>query len=482
MFHTISSPTYPSKPHPTVKECARRTPFKALWLILSCAVLGSFGNMPVIGQGAPGAVSTAAPSPHAVTAATPQRIAEHEGNGCIGSGTDYSTIWTFDGLKGRGKFPGTEQQMDIDSFDGHTLVLRRTWYSSGQIGSGQIDGTGVYTGQVNGTHISGTVVFHPTKGNAGEAPWCGEIEDPRVFVPETLAAQQQLKTVPPQILECEKNEDCDGLWNFSGSSGKAVWPRNVTYLADLTVESFSPDKIVIRRNDTAPKPLSVVYTGKLDGNRISGTAAAHEGQYNWPYNWTAIIPATSCVRTDGLKLDTQEAVDVGNIALRFNLRTEGLDCYLIAAKNGDADAQDMVAALYYEGGNSPIKQDYSLAFYWASKSAAQENYGGERFLGIMYERGIGTEVDHLKAQYWSARAAATPEGIAVAQAKAQQAQDKAREEQLERMYGIFFSILSGVLDGGSSSSRDNQIPTAGERCRNYQNMNGTSYNNAYCGK
>jgi hypothetical protein len=370
MFPPISSSCSP-KVSSAIRECVRRLPFKVLWLILSCSVLGSLGTLPVIGQGAP-SVTTATPSHQAATAATPRRIVEREATGCVASGADYSIVWTFDGLKGKGKFPGTEQEMDIDSFDGHTLVVRRTSYSGGQIGSGQINLTAVYTGHINGTHITGTASYHPTVGNVSEGPWCGEIEDPRVFMPETLTAQQQLKSMPPQILECELDLDCDGFWSFDGSSGKAVWPRSPVYLADLTVESFSADKIVIRRNDTAPKPISVVYTGKLDGNRISGTAEAHDGPYNWPYNWTAIVPATSCIRTDGLKLDTQEAVDVGKIALRFNLLPAALGCYLIAANNGDAVAQSTVAN--------------------------------------MYKQGKGTGVDPLKSKYWSERAAATPEG------------------------------------------------------------------------
>lgn len=377
-------------------------------------------------------------------APTPRRIVERKTNGCVASGADYSIVWTFEGLKGVGKFDISEQEMDIDSFDGHTLVVRRTSYSGGQIGSGQINGTAVYTGHIDGTHITGTASYHPAGGPVTEGPWCGEIENPRVLMPETLAAKQPLKSIPAHILECELNQYCDGLWSFDGSSGKAVWPRNPKVLAGLTVESFGPDRIVIRREDSS-HAFSAVYTGKLDGNRITGTVVAHAGDKTASANWSAIVPATSCIRSDGLKLDTQEAADVGKIALRFNVLPAALDCYLIAAKNGDADAQNMVAALYYQGGNSPIKQDYSQAFYWLNKSAQQEDYAGEWSLGKMYQSGKGTEVDPVKAQYWFDKAAATSVGRAIAADKARAAQNRALSE-------LLFGIIAGALEGGDGSS------------------------------
>jgi TPR repeat protein len=328
-------------------------------------VLGIFG---VVGVRAQSSGRTAAPSPQAVALPLPQRIVEREGNGCAASGTDYSIVWTFDGLKGQGKFDKTEQEMDIDSFDGHTLVVRRTSYAGGQIGSGQIDGTALYTGQIIGTHITGTAKYHPTGRNASEGPWCGEIEDPRVLMPETLVAKQPATGVPPQILECELNQYCDGLWTLNGTTGKAVWPRNPAVLADLSVESFSPDKIVIRRKDTSPDGFSVVYTGRLDRNRITGTALAHVGDKSVTYNWTAIIPATSCMRTDVLRLSTQEALDVGKIAQRFSLKSDAFNCYLIAARNGDAVAQNTVADMYKRGEGTLVSLFQSQ--YWSEKAAA----------------------------------------------------------------------------------------------------------------
>jgi Sel1 repeat len=441
--------------------------FKRRWLRIACVAVSSSVTLPMIGQTARTVTAAHPLSPPAAKIALPQQIVEREGAGCGVSGTDYSIVWRFDGLKGTGKFDISRQQMDIDSFDGHTLVVRRTSYSGGQVGSGTINGTAVYTGHIEGTHITGTASYHPGGGPVTDGPWCGEVENPRVLMPETLAANQPIKGIPPYILECELDQYCDGLWNLNGSAGKAVWPRNPNVLADLTVESFNPDNIVIRRTDTSSS-ITVVYKGRVNGNRISGTAEAHAGDKSATYNWTAIIPATSCTRSDGLKPDTQESAEVGKTALRFNLLPAALDCYLIAAKNGDADAQNMVAALYYQGGNSPIKQDYAQAFYWVGKSAAQGDYAGEFSLGKMYQRGRGTQVDPVKAQYWFDQAAATPVGRAIAANKARAAQNQA-------LAGFVFDIITGAIDSGDGSSSRRTV--GGDMCRNLHSSD-THY--TYC--
>jgi hypothetical protein len=347
--------------------------------------------------------------------------------------------------------------MDIESFDGHTLVAHRTSYSGGHVGVGQINGTAIYTGHISGTHITGTASYQPVGGPASVGPWCGEIENPKVLMPESLAAKQLPTNEPLYLLECELDQYCDGRWTFNGQSGNALWPRNPDVTADLTVESFTPSKIVIRRNDTAPNPFSAVYTGTLEGNHISGTVEARAGAQTATYNWTAIIPATSCVRADRLKLDTQEALDVGRIAFRFNLLPEALDCFMIGARNGDAYSQNAVAAVYYTG-DSHIKQDYGKAFYWAGKSAAQDFYYGQKALSRMYARGIGTNVDPVKAQYWADKAAATPEGIEIAQNKARQALDQARQAQAQSMFNAFAGVLSGILGDGDSANASQQPP------------------------
>lgn len=83
------------------------------------------------------------------------------------------------------------------------------------------------------------------------------------------------------ICECEM-DDCPGaaagLWMLDGSTGTATW-SNLATIADLTVERFDRDQVVIkRRNATSSQPgLTAVYTGAMRGNEIDG-----EVVYTWP--------------------------------------------------------------------------------------------------------------------------------------------------------------------------------------------------------
>lgn len=87
------------------------------------------------------------------------------------------------------------------------------------------------------------------------------------------------QTLPTQMTECESN-GCGGDWKFTGRAGKAVWAQGV--FADLTIERFDAEQVVIRRKDTGANTLgaTVVYTGSIHGHRIEGDAV-----YNWPGHW-----------------------------------------------------------------------------------------------------------------------------------------------------------------------------------------------------
>jgi len=72
---------------------------------------------------------------------------------------------------------------------------------------------------------------------------------------------------------------CGGVWTFTGSTGKAQWPNDAT--ADLTIERFDDEHVVIRRTDTGiSQGLTALYTGKRDGYRIHGDVV-----YTWPAQW-----------------------------------------------------------------------------------------------------------------------------------------------------------------------------------------------------
>ena len=84
---------------------------------------------------------------------------------------------------------------------------------------------------------------------------------------------------------------------------------------------------------------------------------------------------------------------------------------LIAAKQGDANAQLFVGIVYYYGKGVP--QDYKQAVYWYKKSAEQGNANAQYLLGYTYHVGHGVPQDYKQAAYWYTKSA--EQGVAVAQ-------------------------------------------------------------------
>ena len=89
--------------------------------------------------------------------------------------------------------------------------------------------------------------------------------------------------VPANLFSCE-TAGCNaqspqyGQWTFMGTKGQATWSR-LRVTAQLTVERYDADQVVIRRVDNIgpTQGLTAVYKGKINGSRIEGTS-----QYSWP--------------------------------------------------------------------------------------------------------------------------------------------------------------------------------------------------------
>ena len=81
------------------------------------------------------------------------------------------------------------------------------------------------------------------------------------------------------------------------------------------------------------------------------------------------------------------------------------------AEQGDADAQNFLGTLYETG--EGIRQDFTQAAEWYSKSAQQGYAQAQTNLGFLYEKGKGVPQDYSQAIHWIAKAA--EQGLAVAQ-------------------------------------------------------------------
>ncbi len=208
--------------------------------------------------------------------------------------------------------------------------------------------------------------------------------------------------LPPELLVCENKGPCNAAWMLHGSEGTAMWFARKPTRAKLTVVRSSPDNILIRRTDTTDG-ITATYAGSLRGDHYSGTIifGSGEGGEASTGTWTASVPQTTCPPAAGL--DPADAMRIGQTALMFHLEQSALDCYVVAAKAGDATAQTAVGLLYYQGGNG-AEPDYAKAFFWLHKAADQGVYVAQRRVAEMYLAGQGTAHNPDLAHNYTARA------------------------------------------------------------------------------
>ena len=105
---------------------------------------------------------------------------------------------------------------------------------------------------------------------------------PGVAAAQTPAAptQSNAKAASPVTMtECEGVNNC-ATWTFLGSQGNGQWPSGE--IANLSVERYDADSVVIRRADsTGPSVgLTAVYKGTRHEDRVGG-----EFTSSWPGHW-----------------------------------------------------------------------------------------------------------------------------------------------------------------------------------------------------
>jgi hypothetical protein len=93
------------------------------------------------------------------------------------------------------------------------------------------------------------------------------------------AGAQPPSDTPVAMTECEGINNC-ATWTFLGTQGNGQWPSGE--IANLSVEKFTSDSVVIRRADStgAAAGLTAVYTGTRHDNRVGG-----EFTSSWPGHW-----------------------------------------------------------------------------------------------------------------------------------------------------------------------------------------------------
>lgn len=84
--------------------------------------------------------------------------------------------------------------------------------------------------------------------------------------------------------------------------------------------------------------------------------------------------------------------------------TEAFRLILAGAEGGVAEAQALVAVLFYQG-SVVVPKDYSVAARWARKASDQGNSLGMAFLGMAYLNGQGLQRDTTQARFLLKQAA-----------------------------------------------------------------------------
>ena len=72
-----------------------------------------------------------------------------------------------------------------------------------------------------------------------------------------------------------------------------------------------------------------------------------------------------------------------------------------AANKGEADAQNHIGWLYYQGNG--VAQDYAQAMSWYRKAANQGHADAQNNVGWLYDHGNGVAQDYAQAMFCIAR-------------------------------------------------------------------------------
>jgi uncharacterized protein len=81
-----------------------------------------------------------------------------------------------------------------------------------------------------------------------------------------------------------------------------------------------------------------------------------------------------------------------------------------AADQGNADAQVLLADMYYKG--KGMAQDYGQALAWYRKAAKQEDAVAQTALGTIYHDGTGVPQDYVQSYMWFNLAAVDAQDVA----------------------------------------------------------------------
>ena len=257
--------------------------------------------------------------------------------------------------------------------------------------------------------------------------------------------------LPPTMTICEDTR-CDGgngatIWTFDGQNGQEQADGQFKW---LLLERIDPGGIVIRRQDKPGAAIGeepyTLFIGHPTGDTVLGTMASHvSGHIVATGVWRGTVTPTTC--NQGATIPQSKTAGASAAFLKQGVAA--LNCYLIAARQGDPEAQTLAGLLLREG--IGVQHDDAAAFGWLSKAANAKYVKAERALADMYRLGLGTGKDSAKAALWSAKAD-----------QQERAQSQEETKALMALFNEFAPVIMGALapeaSGGANgpSSEESQ--------------------------
>ena len=150
-----------------------------------------------------------------------------------------------------------------------------------------------------------------------------------------------------------------------------------------------------------PAPPPALDTNDLDANTANDVPADANAAGQTDASNTAIATPAGA---DGSTVDVDTAKSKARLAAGSNDASSAAYWWLMAANEGDAEAQYQVGRDYATG--QGVNTDLHTAVYWFQKSADQGYADGEDWLALEYTCGCGVDKDMDQARAWYVKAAA----------------------------------------------------------------------------
>jgi hypothetical protein len=325
---------------------------------------------------------------------------------------DSCGTWSFQGKRGIGRWTtGAVANLTIERFDAGTVTIRRE--DTTGIGQGI---KGLYTGTRNGDHIEGklTWVWPGGLNPGGTVDWHATIQHlPQEY--DTAWRAQNSRTIP----QGSKRFNLNGTWQHN-----VMVKNGVKYVYRMQIDESGDDVSIVFHDKLSPLDGLTFYVGRQPNDLLIAGQHLDTDKYllgktQWVPDNIAVIdpdhlinqtgavffrvsnPGPDDARCDHENSSRTEPVYAhfrGDAAAKAQDYAKAVCWMRIAAGEGDAEAQGVLAVFLHEGLGTV--KDFPQAFSWAQKSAAQNNIMGETILAELYQKGDGTAPDARKAEFW----------------------------------------------------------------------------------